>query len=279
MHVLIAGCGWLGAAVARRLIARGDRVTGLRRDPARAARLRALGVEPLALDLGDADAASRIPTGIDAILALQSAKGEASYRQAYVHANRTLLEAARRGGIQAFVYTSSTGVFGHRDGSEVDEATPPAPASPSGELLLEAEGLMREAAATGLPARVLRLSGLYGPDRLWLLERVAQGAMAPGPQDGAWMNFCHQDDAALTLLAVLDRGRDGAVYHATDACPMRRGDVIALVREGLGLPAQARDAAAPDSGRRIQGLETRRELGLRLCWPSLKEGLAPFFAP
>ena len=81
MHILVAGCGWLGTAVAARLLGRGDRLTGVRSDPDRAERLRALGIEPLALDLADPGAA--IPDGLDAILALQSAQdgSEAGYRR------------------------------------------------------------------------------------------------------------------------------------------------------------------------------------------------------
>src|SRR5512146_2976093 len=97
MHVLVAGCGWLGTAIARRLVARGDRVTGIRRDPARAEALAALGVEPLALDLCAERAEDRVPDA-DAIVACQSAAGDSvpAYRAAYVDANRALLAAARR---------------------------------------------------------------------------------------------------------------------------------------------------------------------------------------
>ena len=62
MHVLVAGCGWLGTALARALLARGDRVTGVRRHPQRAAELATLGVAPLALDLAAADAARELPS-------------------------------------------------------------------------------------------------------------------------------------------------------------------------------------------------------------------------
>src|SRR6516165_7995271 len=115
MHVLVAGCGWLGEAIARALVARGDRVTGIRRDPSRASSLAALGVEPLALDLAAPDAAARLPP-FDAAVACQSAGAdtEAAYRVAYVEANQALLSATARGGAR-LVYTGSTGVFGQQD--------------------------------------------------------------------------------------------------------------------------------------------------------------------
>jgi nucleoside-diphosphate-sugar epimerase len=278
MHVLVAGCGWLGTAVAARLLERGDRVTGVRSAPARAEALRPLGIEPLVLDLADPAAAGRIPDGVEAILALQAAgAGPEGYRRAYLEANATLLRAARRLGLAALVYSGSTGVFGQRDGSEVDETTPPAPDSATARVLVEAERLLLDAA--GVPVRIVRLSGLYGPGRTGLIGRVRGGALALGPGDGAWMNFCHRDDAVVAILAALDRGRDGAVYHASDAQPMRRREVVRMVAGRLGIPppeaAGATAPAGPD--RRISGARTRAELALELRWPALDQGLADGF--
>jgi nucleoside-diphosphate-sugar epimerase len=94
------------------------------------------------------------------------------------------------------------------------------------------------------------------------------------------MNFCSQDDAAMALVAAMDRGRNGAVYHATDALPMRRREVVRYVASRLGIPAReaagAGDLGGPD--RRILGLRTRAELQLVLQWPSLKDGLEPLLA-
>lgn len=280
MHVLIAGCGWLGTEVARRLIARGDRVTGIRSDAVRAEQLRPLGITPLALDLGQA-AASQFPSDLDAVLALQAARGdgEAAYRDAYLVANQALLTLVRERGLRAFVYSGSTGLFGQRDGSEVDEDTPPHPTGPTGSVLAEAEAAILDAATAGLPARIVRLSGLYGPGRSWMIDRVRRGLMALGPGDEAWLNACHLDDAAETLIAALDRGRDGAIYHATDEAPLRRRELIGFVAEKLGI-IPARQETGPSAGlpnRRIVGTRTRAELGLVCRWPSLREGLLPFF--
>jgi nucleoside-diphosphate-sugar epimerase len=284
MRVLVAGCGWLGTAVARALLARGDRVTGVRSDPARAEALRPLGVEPLCLDLADPAAAGRVPADVEAVVACQSAggDGEAPYRRAYVDANRSLLAAAARLPLRAFVYTGSTGLFGQRDGSDVDEETPPMPTAPGARVLVEAERLLLEAAAGGVPARIVRLSGLYGPGRTGIVDRVRRGVLALGPGDEAWMNFCHQEDAVAAVLGALDRGRSGAVYHGTDAGPMRRREVVEWLAGRLGIaPPRAPEAASPSgapagANRRILGERTRAALGLSLRWPTLREGLAPF---
>lgn len=274
MHVLVAGCGWLGEAIGRRLVADGHRVTGIRRDAARAAALAAAGIEPLALDLSRAGAERALPA-VDAVVACQSAREDSAeaYRAAYVDATRTLLAAARGGPL---VYTGSTGVFGQRDGSDVDEATPPAPASPGAGVLVEAERLVTGAAASGARAVVVRLSGLYGPGRAGIVERVRSGALALGPGDGAWMNFCHREDAVAFVLAALARGRAGAIYHGSDAAPARRREVIAWIAARAGFaPPTTRDgraAAGPD--RRVLSERTRAELGVALRYPSFRDGLA-----
>lgn len=275
MHVLVAGCGWLGTALARALLARGDRVTGVRRHPQRAAELAALGVAPLALDLSAADADRRLPVDLDAVIACQSASGDGvePYRRAYIEVNRALLAAARRSAARAFVYTASTGVFGQRDGSDVDEAAPPAPASPEAEVLVEAERLVL---AFGPAAKVVRLSGLYGPGRTGLIDRVRSGALALGPGDDAWMNFCHREDAVSAVLAALDRGRPAAIYHGSDAQPARRREVVRWVAGALGVEPATRAEVGTGrvaANRRILSERTRAELGLSLAFPSYIDGL------
>jgi len=251
-------------------------VTGIRRDPGRAEALRGLGVEPLALDLAAQGAGERLPA-VDAIVACQSSGADTAegYRAVYVTATGALLAAARRLGGVPLVYTGSTGVFGQRDGSDVDEATPPAPASPTAAVLVEAE---RQVLVAG--GRLLRLSGLYGPGRIGLIDRVRSGAMALGPGDDAWMNWCHLDDAVAFVLSALARGTNGATYHGSDAEPPRRREVVNWIAAQLGVEPTRRDAPGPPGpNRRILSEKTRAALGVTLRYPSFREGFAPLLPP
>jgi nucleoside-diphosphate-sugar epimerase len=278
MRVLVAGAGWLGSAVARALAARGDQVTALRRDPARVEALRAPGLVPLALDLAAPGASARLPA-FDAAVACQSSGADtaAGYRAAYVEANRALLEAAARHGARRLVYTGSTGVFGQRDGSLVTETTPQEPSSPTAEVLVEAERLVL-GAAPAVPACLLRLSGLYGPSRSGVLQRVRSGALALGPGDDAFMNWCHLDDAVAFVLAALDRGRPGAAYHGSDAAPPRRREVVTWIAGQLGVEPARSERPSGGPNRRIDSSWTRQVLGVTLRYPTFRDGLAPLIA-
>lgn len=274
MRVLVAGCGWLGTAVARRLVAGGHEVVGVRRDPARAEALRPLGITPLALDLTQSPPEALPPCA--AIVACQSASGDSdeAYRAAYLVANRTLLAAAARSGARV-VYTGSTGVFGQRAGEDVDEATPPSPASATGEVLAEAEALVRGAPG----ACLVRLSGLYGPGRVGIVDRVRRGALALGAGEGAYMNFCHLDDAASFVVAALERGAAGAAYHGSDAEPVPRREVVRWIADRLGVTPARAATAPPGPNRRILSGWSRAVLEVTLAYPSFREGLVPLVPP
>jgi nucleoside-diphosphate-sugar epimerase len=282
MDVLLAGCGWLGRETARRLIARGDRVTGVTRTEESAAALRARGIEAVTFDLADPSASARLTGRYDGVMAMQSAsgRGEAAYARAYVDATRALL-ASKAAENAAFVYVSSTGVFGQRDGGWVDEETAPDPSDATSSILLAAERLVLDKTSHRAAARIVRCSGLYGPGRVGTIERVRSGALALGPGDDTWMNFIHREDAADIVIAALDRGRPFATYHASDETPSRRRDVVAWIAARLGSPPPRREDGGDLPGRhasdrRVSAEATCRELGVRLAYPSFREGLARF---
>lgn len=274
MDVLLAGPGWLGREIAIRLAARGDRVVAVRRSDAPIPELAAAGVRVVAADLRSTADLDLLPRRLHAIVACQAAseRSEDGYRDAYVRVNRVLAELARRTGARGPVYTGSTGIFNRDDGSTVDEATDPAPRTERAVTLAEGEAIVREVGC------VVRLSGLYGPGRFGTVDRVRRGSLALGPGDDAWMNFCQRDDAATAVVAALDRGRQGAVYHGTDAHPPRRADVVRYLAARLGIDPPRTEAPSPrGTGRRVLGERTRAELGFALAYPSFREGFEAAF--
>jgi nucleoside-diphosphate-sugar epimerase len=283
VDVLIAGCGWLGREVARRLVARGDRVTGLTRTEESAAKLREDGIASFSIDLTIGDVSRDVPGRYDAIVSMLSASGRdpSAYRRAYVDATRHLLDATTTADV-AFVYVGSTGVFGQTDGSWVDERTPTQTSDATSAVLIEAERLVLDRSRPRARPCVVRCSGLYGPQRAGTLERVRTGALALGAGDTTWMNFCHRDDAASTVVAALERGEPGAIYHASDAEPATRHDVVAWIAARLGVTPTLRLGDTEPSGRRatnrrVSAEATRRALGVALAYPTFREGFEPLF--
>lgn len=278
MHVVVAGCGWLGAAIGVELLARGHRVTAIRRDPVRASELATLGLEPLVLDLSHPEAHQSFPADVQAIVGCQSARSNSAdgYRSAYWTVNQTLIAAAEALRVQALVYTGSTGVFGFQDGREVNEQTPAAPTGPSAAVLHQAEQLLVDAARRGIPTRVVRLSGLYGPGRWGMRQRVQSGALALGDGDTAFMNFCHRDDAVEAVIGAMLRGTDGVIYHASDADPPRRRDVVTWLAGQLGIipPVSQQEANSSAPNRRVSAAWTRQQLGLTLKFANFREGFS-----
>jgi nucleoside-diphosphate-sugar epimerase len=273
MHVLVAGLGWLGEAVARELAAAGHEVTGIRRRFSDEAGLRSAGIRPLVCDLADFHAVRRLPD-VEAVVVCTAphVHGEDAYREAYLEVNEALLERYADASLRAYVYTSSTSVFGQSDGSDVDEDTPVHPVGTTADILVEAEHRVRGAAAS-VPARIVRLSGLYGPGRMGLLERVRQGQVALGEADLHWMNFCHRDDAVAFVRGALEDGAAGAVYHGSDAHPAHRRDVVGWIAERLGIePAVHRDEEPRGPNRRVLSEKSRRALAVSLRYPSYREG-------
>ncbi|WP_101674186.1 NAD-dependent epimerase/dehydratase family protein [Alloalcanivorax mobilis] len=245
-HILIAGLGDLGAGLARALLADGHRVSGIRRGDSAPA-----GVELYSQDLFQG-AALLPPDRVDllVIILTPSDYSEAGYLAAYLRAPLTLLDAlAARQPLPPILFVSSTAVFGDVQG-EVDETTPPQPSRYNGRVMLAAE---QEISARGL-ATVVRFSGIYGPGRSRLLnkvEKLARGEEAlPAP---AWSNRIHRDDCVGLLQHLAGRWLAGEdvppVVVGTDNHPVSNLDVYAWLAQQRGLPLTV--PTATPTGKRI----------------------------
>ena len=164
--ILIVGCGDLGAAIAKRLVDEEHEVVGLRRSIQTSPRMQML--------QGDvADAAS-----LQALVALMpeiviycvaaSGQTDAAYQAQYVTGLKNILASqSRNQQLQHVFFVSSTRVYGQETTAILDESISALPADFGGERLLEAEQLL-----SSLPcnATTLRLSGIYGPGRLRMID-------------------------------------------------------------------------------------------------------------
>lgn len=276
-RVLIAGCGDVGSRLGLRLCAAGWEVLGLRRQAAAVP-------SPIIALAGDLHAPERPPGWPEGPLdylvyaAAASQHDEAGYRQAYVEGLRHVLGwLAQQGQRPArLVFVSSTSVYGQQDGEWVDEASPTTPEGFSGRLLLEAEQL---ALGSGLPASVVRLSGLYGPGRRRLLDQARQGYRA-AQEPPRYGNRIHVEDAAGLLAHLLQADAAGqplaSVYLGVDDAPAPLHEVLDWLRGQLG--AAAGDAELRRAGSKRCSNARARASGWAPRYPSYREGYGEMIA-
>lgn len=258
-RILVAGLGDLGAVVAARLAAEGHPVVGLRRS----SRPGPAGVQVVQQDLRRPLKPQLPPPADAAVICLSPPeRSPQSYRETYVDSSRRLLET---GNYPRVLLVSSSAVWGVDDGRWVDETDPPEPANWRGEVLLEAEA---QVAKLCDEAVAVRLAGIYGPGREFLLRQVRSGEPIKNPR--AWTNRIHRDDAAALICSVLrQQGLCGAVTGVDDH-PARRIDVLAWLAGRLGLPCPP---AGPGDGlgKRLRG-RCAQAAGLRLAYPDYRAG-------
>lgn len=182
-------------------------------------------------------------------------------------------------------YLSTIGVYGDQGGAWIDETTPPAARSERTRARLVAEEAWRGLGArTGKAVQVFRLSGIYGPGRNPIVK-VREGRSQRIVKKGQVFNRIHVDDIATTLLASLDRPRNGAIYNVTDDEPTPPQVVIEHAAKLAGLePPPEVDFETADlspmarsfygENKRVRNRLIREELGVALAYPTYREGLA-----
>ena len=170
------------------------------------------------------------------------------------------------------LFVSSSGVYGQQLGEWVDEQSPAEAGSYSGRIMREAEQL---ALNSGLPASLVRLTGLYGPGREWLLKQVRQGyrVVSEPPLYG---NRIHVDDAAGLLAYLLQADARGVAldncYIGVDDQPAPLHDVVAWLREQLEISHWSDDSTVRRSGSKRCSNARARALGWTPQYPSYREG-------
>lgn len=289
-RLCIFGCGYVGMEVARRALERGWQVTALTRNIKKAASLREMGVaQVVTADLDSDSWHADIDSHQDFVLnAVSSAGGGLEgYRKSYINGQRSLLDWAARGRIGTLVYTSATSVYPQSDGQWVDEDTSNEGASPTGQLLLEAEQLLPEASSSVARTFILRLGGIYGPDRHYLLNKLRAGENQFSGSGDSWLNLIHRDDIATAVETCFaaPAGIGNRTYNLTDGNPAMRGEIIGWLAEQIGAPPPVFEASLSgkrDSGRRSANgnLPNRRividrikaELGWKPTYPSYRKG-------
>ncbi|QDU54711.1 SDR family oxidoreductase [Aeoliella mucimassa] len=279
---LVVGCGYLGARVAERWHSQGWQVHAVTRSEKHADEFRSRGWVPTVADVTDPETLASLPE-VDTLLVAvgYDRSGEQSIDEVYAIGMKNLLAAAPNA-TGRILYISTTGVYGDAAGDWIDESTPTAPQRAGGRASLAAEQLLRESRFAERSV-VLRLAGIYGPERLPYLKQLASGEAIEAPQSG-YLNLIHVADAASVAEWFGDPSRPLSgpeLYCVCDGHPVVRRDYYGEAARLLNAPEPTFIAPAADSPRAARASSNRRvsnkklvdTLPFGLSYPSYREGL------
>jgi nucleoside-diphosphate-sugar epimerase len=305
MRVFVAGAsGAIGTRLVPRLVSAGHQVIGTARSHQKTERLKALGAEPVTLDLLDREAVrgAVLEAKPDAIIheatALTGVTFGRNMDRAFVQTNRlrtegtdALLAAAREAGVERVVAQSFASMRHAREGGMVKSEEDPLDPTPL-RGARESSAAMRylDEAVTDFGGIVLRYGGFYGAANDGLVDPVRKRMFPIVGDGGGVFSWIHLDDAAAATVLALEH--DGpAIYNIVDDDP-------APVREWLPVLAGALGAKPPRRVPRwlarlfageaavMMGTESRgasnakakHELGWTLRYPSWREGFAAVYS-
>jgi len=287
-RVLIVGCGDVGLRAARVLATSRVRRLALTSSPERLPLLRAAGLTPILGQL-DAPATLRRLAGL-ATRVLHLAPPPA-VDTADDPRTRSLTRALRRRSRpRALVYGSTSGVYGDCAGAWVSETRPLAPNTARGQRRADAERTLRRwGASAGVRVSLLRIPGIYAPDRAGGTPeaRLRRGTSVLDAADDVYTNHIHADDLARACVAALWRGRAQRAVNVNDDTVLKMGDYFDLAADFYQLPRPPRVSRAlaqqtlpalqlsfMGESRRMDNRRLKTELRIALNYPQVQAGWA-----
>ncbi|NTV48856.1 MAG: SDR family oxidoreductase [Geobacteraceae bacterium] len=282
--VFIAGCGYIGERIARSYIESGGEVTCLVRSPELASRLESDGFTTVVSSLGDLTTIPALSLADKVLFYLVPPPGGgiSDSRARNFIAQITETEKPAR-----IIYMSATSVYSGADGGRVTEESPANPDSAMGKRRLDAEAAFLDYGVTqNVPIIILRVSGIYGPGRLPLMQ-ISQGQPLLNEHESGPSNRIHADDLAAVCLAAAKNGVDGDIFNVSDGHPSSMTSYFNACADTLGLPRQpqvsldeARQVMSPlmlsyvSQTRVVDNSKMLERLKVRLRYETLAEGLA-----
>ena len=265
-RALIIGCGFTARRTAELLLRAGWDVTATSRTPERLAGLEALGAHPIRFDVARDRRVKALAEGASVLLSVPTLNVEGRLSEPTAG-----LVNALQGTPRHLTYLSTTGVYGSV--RNVNEHTPIAPESERQRLRASAEDAVR---SHGCRSLVLRPAAIYGPGR-GVHQAMRAGRFRLPRDSSRLVSRIHVDDLAMIVARGIQQCAEGA-YPVADECPASSADVARYCSELLDLPPPE---VVPDeslsetrrSDRRVNGSAIRSILGVRLRYPSYREGI------
>ncbi len=255
--------GFIGGTVVRKLLARGDEVVAVVRDPGRARHLADQGVELVRGDVADRESLVAPMRGVDGVFHIAGwykigvDDPEAAWAT-NVDGTRNVLDVMAELGIPKGVYTSTLAVNSDTHGVEVDESYHFVGKHLSlyDSTKAEAHRIARSRISEGLPLVIVMPGLVYGPEDTSSLRSSLRDLLRgrlPAVPTGTAFSWAHVDDIADAHILAMDNATAGETYiiagpSATLVEGMRLAAEVAGKRAPIGIPAAAMRSMAPVSG-------------------------------
>ncbi|HVF70563.1 MAG TPA: NAD-dependent epimerase/dehydratase family protein [Chthoniobacterales bacterium] len=278
-RILIAGCGYVGAAAGARFHGEGWEVEGWTGTLETAAKLSLQPFAVRAVDISNSGAVSTSAGKFDVVIHCVSSRGgtEEEYRALYLEGAKNLL---RRFPEATVIFTGSTSVYAQTNGEIVDETSPAKPLHEKGKILRATEETVL--AARGI---VARLGGIHGPGRSHFLSRFLEGGSIGGGNDNRFINQIHRDDIveAMVILANREAECPGEIYNVVADEPVTAREAY----EWLCKRLEKRGAKVAEGGKQSRRGETNKrvsnrklkELGWRPLYPTFESAMTKSILP
>lgn len=274
-QLLIAGAGYLGQALAERVLAEGQQSVSILRRSA----VPVHGASLIQADLQNPGSLNHLPDVENVVYcASADASDDESYRKIYHEGLLNLVNALRaRGGFRRLVYISSTSVYTEQNGAWIDESDTRLANSGPSRFMVSGEKVLLDGADD---FSILRLGGIYGPGRTWFLRRVKEGAERIYAKGGLYSNRIHKEDCVGMILHVLKGTAARQIYNGVDSEAADRNEVIRWMAGQLGqdpqmVPTTEDISEIPARGNKRISNKKIRDAGYEFIYPSYREGYQP----
>jgi len=271
LKVLIVGCGQLGFSIVKNAHSDVFKLYGfsrsLRKSPA--------SIEMHQVDILKTEAIDVIKLiNPEIIIYAVSADTQSieSYQDHYVVGLKKTYEAILKlDHFKHLFFVSSTRVYGQKTTKILSELDFAEPSDYGGEALMEAETVARQLKDK---ATILRLSGIYGPNRKRMIQ-LAQSNPGNWPATNNWSNRIHEEDAARFIVFLMKRIMMNEsiepLYLVTDGVPTKQYDVLTWIRNRLQLTTDTIELPILESGKQLQSV-LLNQTGFVLKYPDFTYG-------
>lgn len=273
MRIAIIGCGYVGSAIARAWNQQGHQLTVTTTTEDKREQLQEIAQDVRVIAGNDLDKMREVCLGQDVILLSVGATSRnlEVYRRTYFETAQNLVTALQGNPtVKQLIYTGTYSILGDQQGNWVDETTPYAPVNEQGDVLVETEQMLLDAATEDLKICILRLAGIYGKNReIVKIFRSAFGHTRPGSGNN-YVNWIHLKDIVSAIEFARNRQLEG-IYHLACDQSLRMDELLDQLAQHYQLPPVIWDnSSQPTTLLNVRvSSQKLKDLGFKLLYPQL----------